>query len=213
MDAYGKHAKSFSCVLNIHPCLSCSTSKARTKFSHVRFVITTFFLYVKDKKLRENSHWISVVLNSDGYSFKSSGSTTRSSTRLRFSYSVCTCSCGSDEYSSLYRNGYKQFLVPINKTSPFSSLLRNRYRNWCFFYFVYLSDWGVSGKAYVGYLSGVGCSFNFCIHLVPYLPGCTAFSKASCRTGSYFNPCWTDRYTNNQVSSQLVEYIASTWEH
>jgi hypothetical protein len=105
------------------------------------------------------------------------------------------------------------FLVPINKTSPFSSLFRNRYRNWCFFYFVYVSDWGVSGKAYVGYLSGVGCSFNFCIHLVPYLPGCTAFSKASCRTGSYFNPCWTDRYTNNKVSSQLVEYIASTWEH
>ena len=22
-----------------------------------------------------------------------------------------------------------------------------------------------------------------------------------------------DRYTNNKVSSQLVEYIASTWEH
>jgi hypothetical protein len=42
-------------------------------------------------------------------------------------------------------------------------------------------------------------------HLVPYLPGCTAFSKASCRTGSYFNPCWTDQYTNNKVSSQLVE--------
>uniref|UniRef100_A0A0E0GBB1 Uncharacterized protein n=1 Tax=Oryza nivara TaxID=4536 RepID=A0A0E0GBB1_ORYNI len=81
------------------------------------------------------------------------------------------------------------FLVPINKTSPFSSLFRNRYRNWCFFYFVYVSDWGISGKAYVGYLSGVGCSFNFCIHLVSYLPGCTAFSKASCRTGSYFNPC------------------------
>ena len=40
-----------------------------------------------------------------------------------------------------------------------------------------------------------------------------AFSKASCRTGFYFNPCWTDRYTNNQVFSQLVEYIASTWEH
>uniref|UniRef100_A0A453JU35 Cytochrome c assembly protein domain-containing protein n=1 Tax=Aegilops tauschii subsp. strangulata TaxID=200361 RepID=A0A453JU35_AEGTS len=72
---------------------------------------------------------------------------------------------------------------------------------------------GVSGKAYVGYLSGVGCLFNFCIHLVPYLPGCTAFSKASRRTGSYFNPCWTDRYTNNKVSIQLVEYIASTWEH
>jgi hypothetical protein len=36
---------------------------------------------------------------------------------------------------------------------------------------------------------------------------------ASCRTGFYFNPCWTDRYTNNQVFSQLVEYIASTWEH
>uniref|UniRef100_A0A0E0RI18 Uncharacterized protein n=1 Tax=Oryza rufipogon TaxID=4529 RepID=A0A0E0RI18_ORYRU len=81
------------------------------------------------------------------------------------------------------------FLVPINKTSPFSSLFRNRYRNWCFFYFVYVSDWGISGKAYVGYLS------------------------ASCRTGSYFNPCWTDRYTNNKVSSQLVEYIASTWEY
>ena len=32
-------------------------------------------------------------------------------------------------------------------------------------------------------------------------------------SGSYFNPCWTDRYTNNQVFSQLVEYITSTWEH
>uniref|UniRef100_A0ACD6A099 Uncharacterized protein n=1 Tax=Avena sativa TaxID=4498 RepID=A0ACD6A099_AVESA len=51
---------------------------------------------------------------------------------------------------------------------------------------------GVSGKAYVGYVSGVGSSFNFYIHLVPYLPRCTAFSKASCQTSSYFNPCWTD---------------------
>ncbi|KAF7031217.1 LOW QUALITY PROTEIN: hypothetical protein CFC21_042580, partial [Triticum aestivum] len=100
---------------------------------------------VKDKKLRANSHWISVVLNSDGYSFKSSGSTTRSSTRWKFSYFVCTCSCGSDEYSYLYRDSYKQFLVPINKTS-LSSLFRNRYRNWCFFYFVYVSDWGVRGR-------------------------------------------------------------------
>ncbi|KAL0291021.1 UNVERIFIED_CONTAM: putative cytochrome c biosynthesis ccmC-like mitochondrial protein, partial [Sesamum radiatum] len=97
-------------------------------------------------ELRANSHWISVVLNSDGYSFKSSGSTTRSSTRWKFSYSVCTCSCGSDEYSCLYRYGYKHFLVPINKTSPFSSLFRNRYRNGCFFYVVYLSYWGVSGR-------------------------------------------------------------------
>ncbi|KAH0446304.1 hypothetical protein IEQ34_024861 [Dendrobium chrysotoxum] len=46
---------------------------------------------------------------------RSSGSTTRSSTRWKFSYSVCTCSCGSDEYSSLYCNGYKQFLVPLTK--------------------------------------------------------------------------------------------------
>ncbi|MQL77768.1 hypothetical protein Taro_010188, partial [Colocasia esculenta] len=125
----------------------------RKKLKHVCFVITTFFLYVKDQKLRVNSHFFSVVLNSDGYSFKSSGSTTRFSTRWKFSYSVCTCSCGSDDYSSLYCNGYKQFLVPINKTSPFSSLFRNRYRNWCFFYVVYLSYWGVSGKTYVGYLS------------------------------------------------------------
>lgn len=72
---------------------------------------------------------------------------------------------------------------------------------------------GFRGRPYVGHLLGVGCSFNLCINLVPYLHGCTAFSKASYRTGSYFNPCWTDRYTNNQVFSQLVEYIASTWEH
>jgi hypothetical protein len=26
-----------------------------------------------------------------------------------------------------------------------------------------------------GYLLVVGCSFNFCIHVVPYLPGCVAF--------------------------------------
>nr|YP_008999595.1 cytochrome c biogenesis C [Vaccinium macrocarpon]AGX28809.1 cytochrome c biogenesis C [Vaccinium macrocarpon] len=71
----------------------------------------------------------------------------------------------------------------------------------------------ISFLIYVGHLLGVGCSFNLCIHLVPYLPGGTAFSKASCRTGSYFNPCWTDRYTNNKVFSQLVEYIASTWDH
>lgn len=186
---------------------------ARIKLSYVPFIITTFFFDVKDQKLRENFHWISVVLNSDGYSFKSSGSTTRPSTRWKFSYSLCTRSCGSDEYSCLYRYGYKHVLVPINKTSPFSSLFRNRYRNGCFFYVVYLSYWGVSGKTYVGHLLGVGCSFNLCINLVPYLHGCTAFSKASYRTGSYFNPCWTDRYTNNQVFSQLVEYIASTWEH
>ncbi|KAK4859600.1 hypothetical protein QYF36_008419 [Acer negundo] len=34
------------------------------------------FFDVKDQKLCANSHWISVVLNSDGYSFKSSGRTT-----------------------------------------------------------------------------------------------------------------------------------------
>ncbi|KAK4761371.1 hypothetical protein SAY86_006975 [Trapa natans] len=168
----------------------------------------------KDKKSRRDgklrSHFFP-YLTRDGYSFKSSGSTTRFSTRWKFSYSVCTCSCGSDEYSCLYRYGYKDFLVPINKTSPFSSLFRNRYRNRCFFYVVYLSYWGVSGKTYVGHLLGVGRSFNLSIHLVPYLPGCTVFSKASCRTGFYFNPCWTDRYTNNQVFSQLVEYIASSW--
>ncbi|KAL8478406.1 hypothetical protein ACS0TY_030345 [Phlomoides rotata] len=66
---------------------------------------------------------------------------------------------------------------------------------------------------YVGHLLGVGRSFNLCINLVPYLPGCTVFLKAFCRTGSYFNPCWTGRYTNNHVFSQLVEYIASIWEH
>jgi ABC-type transport system involved in cytochrome c biogenesis permease subunit len=49
-----------------------------------------------------------------------------------------------------------------------------------FFYIVDLSDWGLSGKTHVGYLSGVGCSWDLCIHLVPYLPGCTVFSKASC---------------------------------
>ena len=44
--------------------------------------------------------------------------------------------------------------------------------------------------------------------------GALCFQKLSVEpTGSYFNPCWTDRYTNNKVSSQLVEYIASTWEH
>ena len=58
-----------------------------------------------------------------------------------------------------------------------------------FFYVVYLSYWGVLRKTYVGHLLGVGCSFNLRIHLVSYLPGCTAFSKASCRTGFYFNPC------------------------
>ncbi|KAJ8425850.1 hypothetical protein Cgig2_001536 [Carnegiea gigantea] len=107
---------------------------ARTKLSHVRFVITTLFFDVKDQKPRANSHWILVVLNNDGYSFKSLGSTTRSSTRWKFSYSLCTCSCGSDEYSCLYRYDYKHFLVPINKTSSFSSLLRNRYRNGCLLY-------------------------------------------------------------------------------
>ncbi|KAJ8436497.1 hypothetical protein Cgig2_000482 [Carnegiea gigantea] len=105
-----------------------------TKLSHVRFVITTLFFDVKDQKPRANSHWILVVLNNDGYSFKSLGSTTRSSTRWKFSYSLCTCSCGSDEYSCLYRYDYKHFLVPINKTSSFSSLLRNRYRNGCLLY-------------------------------------------------------------------------------
>lgn len=61
-----------------------------------------------------------------------------------------------------------------------------------FFYVVYLSYWGVLGKTYVGHLLGVGCSFNLCIHLVSDLPGCTVFSKAFCRTGFYFNLCWTD---------------------
>ncbi|KAK9986351.1 hypothetical protein SO802_031302 [Lithocarpus litseifolius] len=58
---------------------------ARTKFSHVHFVITTVIFDAKDQKLCANSYWISVVLNSDGYSFKSSGSTTRFSTRWKFS--------------------------------------------------------------------------------------------------------------------------------
>ncbi|KAL0541843.1 hypothetical protein IC582_021909 [Cucumis melo] len=70
-----------------------------------------------------------------------------------------------------------------------------------FFYLVDFSDWRVSGKTYVGHLLGVGCSFNLYIHLVPYLPGCTTSSKASCRTGFYLNPSWTDRHTNNQVFS------------
>ena len=48
------------------------------------------------------------------------------------------------------------------------------------FYIVYLSYWRVSGNTYVGHLLGMGCSFNLYIHLVLYLPGCTAFSKASC---------------------------------
>ncbi|KAL8228527.1 hypothetical protein R6Q57_016111 [Mikania cordata] len=48
---------------------------------------------------------------------------------------------------------------------------------------------GGFGETYVGHLLGVGCSSNHCINLVPYLHGCTAFSKASYRTGSYFNPC------------------------
>ncbi|KAG4987241.1 hypothetical protein JHK86_034932 [Glycine max] len=117
-----------------------------TKFSYVPFVITTFFFDVKDQKLCANSHWISVVLNSDGYSFKSSGSTIRSSTRWKFSYSVCTCSCGSDEYSCLYRYGYKHFLIPINKTSPFSSLFRNRYRMGAFFTLFTLVTGGFRGR-------------------------------------------------------------------
>uniref|UniRef100_A0A3Q7J7K9 Uncharacterized protein n=1 Tax=Solanum lycopersicum TaxID=4081 RepID=A0A3Q7J7K9_SOLLC len=54
------------------------------------------------------------------------------------------------------------------------------------------------GGTHVGHILGVGCLFNLCIYLVPYLPGCTAFSKAFYRIGSYFNPCWTNRYTNNQ---------------
>ncbi|KAJ8426945.1 LOW QUALITY PROTEIN: hypothetical protein Cgig2_001261 [Carnegiea gigantea] len=176
---------------------------ARTKFSHAHFVITTLFFNVKDYKLCANSHWILVVLTSDGYSFKSLGSTTRSSTRWKFSYSLCTCSSGLDEYSCLYRYDYKRFLVPINKTSSFSSLLRNRYRNGRLLYVVYVSYWGGLGKTHVGHLLGVGCSFNLCIHLVPYLPGCSVFLKASYRTSFYFNLCWTDRYTNNQVPSQL----------
>ncbi|CAK9160733.1 unnamed protein product [Ilex paraguariensis] len=40
-------------------------------------------LFVKDQKLRENSHWISVVLNSDGYSFKSSSTSSISSDWIR----------------------------------------------------------------------------------------------------------------------------------
>ena len=184
---------------------------ARTKFSRLFRYYDLLFLCQRPK-LCANSHWISVVLNSDEYSFKSLDSTTRSSTRWKFSYSVCTCSCGSDEYSCLYRYDYKHFLLTINKTSPFSSFFRNRYRNRCFFT-LFTVVLGVSGETYVGHVLGVGCSFNLYIHLVPYLHGCTAFSKASCRTGFYFNPCWTNRYTNNQVFSQLVEYITSTWEH
>ncbi|KAJ8426943.1 LOW QUALITY PROTEIN: hypothetical protein Cgig2_001259 [Carnegiea gigantea] len=175
----------------------------RTKFSHAHFVITNLFFNVKDYKLCANSHWILVVLTCAGYSFKSLGSTTRSSTRWKFSYSLCTCSSGLDEYSCLYRYDYKRFLVPINKTSSFSSLLRNRYRNGRLLYVVYVSYWGGLGKTHVGHLLGVGCSFNLCIHLVPYLPGCSVFLKASYRTSFYFNLCWTDRYTNNQVPSQL----------
>ena len=69
-----------SCLLNIDVFL---VPLARTKFEDVSFLITNFIFDVKDQKLCANSHWISVVLNSDGYSFKSSGSTTRSSTRYR----------------------------------------------------------------------------------------------------------------------------------
>ena len=82
-----------------------------------------------------------------------------------------------------------------------------------FFTLFTLVNGGVLGKTYVGHLLGVGCSFKLRIHLISYLPRCTTFSKASCRIGFYFNPCWIDRYTNNKVFSQLVEYIASTWEH
>ncbi|KAI5354338.1 hypothetical protein L3X38_007233 [Prunus dulcis] len=39
-----------------------------------RQTIGVLFFDVKDQKLRANYHWISGVLNSDGYSFKSSGS-------------------------------------------------------------------------------------------------------------------------------------------
>ncbi|KAL0318108.1 UNVERIFIED_CONTAM: putative cytochrome c biosynthesis ccmC-like mitochondrial protein [Sesamum calycinum] len=148
----------------------------------------------------------------DGYSFKSSGSTLDlqqgGNSRIPYVH-VPAARMSILVYIATAIN---TFLFLLTK-HPLFLRFRNRYRNGCFFYVVYLSYWGVSGKTYVGHLLGVGCSFNLCIHLVPYLPGCTVFSKASCRTGSYFNPCWTDRYTNNQVFSQLVEYIASTWEH
>ncbi|GAU39110.1 hypothetical protein TSUD_320850 [Trifolium subterraneum] len=34
-----------------------------------------------------------------------------------------------------------------------------------------------------GHLLGMGCSLNLYIHFVSDLPGCTVFSKASCRSG------------------------------
>ncbi|KAK8701374.1 hypothetical protein V6N13_019761 [Hibiscus sabdariffa] len=105
------------------------------------------------------------------------------------------------------------FLFLLTKHPLFIRSSRTSIEIGAFFYVVYLSYLGVLGKTYVGHLLGVGCSFNLSIRLGPYLPGCTAFSKASSRTSFYFNLCWTDRYTNNQVFSQLVEYIASTWEH
>lgn len=158
-----------------------SVSCARIQFEYASLVLTTLFLYVKDQKRSANSHLILVVINNDGTLFKSSGSTTRSSTRWNFSYFVCPCSCGSDEYSCLYRCCYQHLIFFSTKTSLFSSLLRNQYRNGCFVYGVYLSDWGFLGKTHVGHFLGMGCSFNLCIHIIDDLPGRTVFSFLSNR--------------------------------
>ncbi|KAJ8420394.1 hypothetical protein Cgig2_012983 [Carnegiea gigantea] len=99
-----------------------------TSSCHTRLqddLVTGFHFLVSERFVTEST---------DGYSFKSLGSSTKSLRGWKFSYSLCTCSCGSDEYSCLYRYGYKHFLIPINKTSSFSSLLRNQYRNGCLLY-------------------------------------------------------------------------------
>ncbi|KAI3924060.1 hypothetical protein MKW92_026445 [Papaver armeniacum] len=69
-------------------------------------------------------------------------------------------------------------------------------RNRCFFCVLYLSDRSFLGRPMWGTF-GSGCSFNFCTHLVPYLPGCIAVGPIDIPIIKF--------------SVNLVEYIASTY--
>ncbi|KAG6466685.1 hypothetical protein ZIOFF_074460 (mitochondrion) [Zingiber officinale] len=152
----------------------------RTKFSHdVHFVITTFFFYVKDQKLCANLNWISVLLNSDGYSLVApldlqQGGNSRipyvhvPAARMSILVYIATA--------------IKTFLFLLTKHPLFIRSSGTGTEIGAFLTLFTLVTGGFRGRPMWG--TGVGCSFNLCIHLVPYLPGCTAFSILISRSGT-----------------------------
>ncbi|ERN03535.1 hypothetical protein AMTR_s00003p00271410 [Amborella trichopoda] len=118
-------------------------------------------------------------------------------------HSVCTCSCGSDESSCLYRYGYKHFLVPINKTSHFSLLFWNWYSFSTLFTFTLVTG-GFQGRPMWGtfWVWDARLTFVFISFLI-YL-GALCFQKLPVEPASISIP-------TGPIDIPIIKYSVNWW--